>query len=84
MFLLKANGCKPSHAVRVVLVASLLLLLPASTLAQTTVGTGSIIGTIVDPTGAVVEGARITITNVDTGQAINLTRIPQGLTTLEP
>jgi Carboxypeptidase regulatory-like domain len=39
-----------------------------SLLAQTTVGTGSIVGTVSDPSGAVIPEARITITNRDTGQ----------------
>ena len=47
-------------------------------MAQTTVGTGSIIGTVVDPTGAVVDNARVTVTNVDTGQAINLSTNASG------
>lgn len=36
--------------------------------AQTTVGTGSIVGSISDPSAAVIRGARITITNVETRQ----------------
>lgn len=40
--------------------------------AQTTVGTGSIVGAVSDPTGAVISGAKITITNVATGQVIEL------------
>ncbi|MDP9160894.1 MAG: carboxypeptidase regulatory-like domain-containing protein, partial [Acidobacteriota bacterium] len=40
---------------------------------QTTVGTGSIVGTVTDPSGAVVNNAKITITNVDTRQSSNLT-----------
>ncbi len=41
-------------------------------LAQTTVGTGSIVGAVSDPSGAVVGGVKMTITNVATGQVINL------------
>ena len=36
--------------------------------AQTMVGTGSIVGTVSDPSGAVIAGARVRITNTDTGQ----------------
>ena len=56
--------------------ASILLILagaPTPLSAQTTVGTGSIVGTVIDPTGALISGAEITITNVATGQAIKLT-----------
>ena len=41
--------------------------------AQTTISTGSIVGNIADPQGAVVGGAKVTITNAGTGQAIGLT-----------
>src|SRR5580704_1969322 len=41
--------------------------------AQTTVGTGSIVGTVSDPSGAVVSGAAVTISNLATGQIIRLT-----------
>src|SRR5215469_2653184 len=36
--------------------------------AQTTVGTGSILGSVTDPSAAVIAGAEITITNLATGQ----------------
>jgi len=48
-------------------------------LAQTTVGTGSIIGTVSDPSGAVISGAQVTITNIATGQVINLSTNSSGL-----
>jgi Carboxypeptidase regulatory-like domain len=50
-------------------------------LAQTTVSSGSIQGTVTDPSGAVVSGANVTITNRDTGQVIRTTTSPSGLYT---
>lgn len=47
-------------------------------LAQTTVGTGSIVGTVTDPSGAVISGAEITITNIGTGQVIEVVTNPFG------
>src|ERR1700686_2617731 len=49
-----------------------------SLFAQTTVGTGSIVGIVNDPSGAVVNGASVTITHVATGQVINLTTNSSG------
>src|SRR5690348_1345774 len=46
--------------------------IPCPLFAQTTVGTGSIIGTVSDPSGALVSGAKVTITNLSTGQLIRL------------
>ena len=40
--------------------------------AQITVATGSIMGAVSDPTGAVINEARITITNVDSGQEVSV------------
>ena len=47
-----------------------IMLASMSLFAQTTISTGSIQGTITDPSGAVVGGARITITNKATRQSI--------------
>src|SRR5438094_372258 len=52
--------------------------LSPSILAQTTISTGSIQGTVTDPSGAVVSGARITITNKAKGQVIELTTNSSG------
>ena len=49
-----------------------LVCLPLILSAQTTVGTGSIVGTVSDPSGAVIGGAQVTITNLATGQATNV------------
>src|SRR5215467_13205601 len=40
---------------------------------QTTVGTGSIVGTVTDQSGAVVSGAKVGIANQATGQTIDVT-----------
>src|SRR4029077_4475307 len=50
-----------------------LLLSNLCVLAQTTISTGSIVGTVTDPTGAVVDGAKIVIRNTATNQEISLT-----------
>ncbi len=40
---------------------------------QATISTGTIVGTVTDPQGAVVDGARISITNAATGQTVAVT-----------
>lgn len=46
--------------------------------AQTTISTGSIVGTVTDPSGAVVSDAKVVITNSGTGQALSLTTNASG------
>ena len=46
--------------------------------AQTTVGTGSIVGTVTDPSAAVLSGAKVTITNLATGHVMTLTTNSSG------
>ncbi len=41
--------------------------------AQTTIATGSIHGTVTDPTAAIIRGAKITIKNTDNGRINELT-----------
>jgi len=49
-------------------VLTVVLLAVLSAAAQTTISTGSIQGTVTDPSGAVLSGAKVTITNKGTGQ----------------
>ncbi len=48
------------------------LLLPSLMWGQATISTGNINGTITDPTGAAVAGAKVTITRIDTGVTTNV------------
>src|SRR5207245_11486293 len=76
---MSAAGTRFTRILALALSAAFALLsLPRPLFAQTTVGTGSIVGTVSDPSGAVVIGAKVTITNVATGQVINLTTNSSG------
>src|SRR5215469_16615358 len=57
---------------RILAVALLAMVSTNILLAQTTVGTGSIVGAVTDPSGAVISGAKIKIMNTATGQVIEL------------
>jgi hypothetical protein len=72
------SPCRSDRTSVLALVAICSMLLSLSAFAQTTVSTGSIVGTITDPQGAVVSGAKITITNKATRQAINTTTTSAG------
>src|SRR5579871_275788 len=71
-------SCRWRLIVCLSLSAALFLIPFSSTNAQTTVGTGSIIGIVNDPSGAVVGGANITITNTATNQTIKLSSNSSG------
>jgi len=66
------------------LLTLLVLLFSAISVAQTTLATGSITGTVTDPSGAVLSGAKVTITNVDTNQSIELKSNSAGVYTSGP
>ena len=55
-----------------------ILLSAASVLAQTTISTGSIVGTVTDPSGAVLGGAKVLITNKGTNQVVSTTTTSSG------
>ncbi len=55
-----------------------LVLSPAFVHSQTTISTGSIQGTITDPTGAIVAGANVTITDKATNKSITTTTTSAG------
>ena len=52
--------------------AVLALLVTHPLLGQTTIGTGSIVGAVTDPSGAVISKAQVTITNTGTGEIVEL------------
>src|SRR3984885_10628682 len=64
--------------IRFAIFVTYVLLAATPLLGQSTVATGNVQGTLTDPSGAVVEGAKITITNKDTGQALHFTTSSAG------
>jgi hypothetical protein len=67
-----------SKLIRFVILLAYVLLATTTARAQSTTATGDIQGTLTDPSGAVVEGAKVTITNKDTGQSIAVTSSSAG------
>jgi hypothetical protein len=65
---------------RFILVVSLILLaaFSQSAVAQTTISTGSVVGTVTDPSGAVVNNAKVNIRHEATGQVIEVTTNSSG------
>jgi hypothetical protein len=67
-----------ARLIPVIIIAVFVLWITAPLFAQSTVATGSIQGALTDPSGAVVAGAKITITNKDTGQVLHVTTSSAG------
>jgi hypothetical protein len=69
------NFSSPRPAVRIGLLALAVVFFLSSSMlfAQTTLSTGSLTGTVTDPSGAVVSGAKVVITNQGTNQSTTLT-----------
>ncbi len=76
MLNVKSSRVMVCLGVALVLLALFTLLLPFAA-AQTTIATGSIVGTVTDASGAVLPGAKITITG-PTGQIVTATSNDQG------
>ncbi|HET9408214.1 MAG TPA: carboxypeptidase regulatory-like domain-containing protein [Candidatus Sulfotelmatobacter sp.] len=60
------------YSVLALITVAAFLLFSSLAIAQTTISTGSIVGTVTDPQGAVLDGAKVSITNTNTGQTISL------------
>jgi hypothetical protein len=75
--MLKLNSSN-SAMTRFFVLTALVLLVSTLVLAQTTISTGSIVGTVTDPTGAVVSGTKVLITSKGTNQAITITTTSSG------
>jgi len=58
--------------------SAFIVLLAANLVAQTTISTGSIQGTITDQAGAVLSGAKVTIASMATGQSVSVTTTSAG------
>ena len=73
-----SNFYSPLHSAVRITVAMAVLIASSLLTAQTTISTGSIVGTVTDPTGAVVSGAKVTITNKGTAQVVTTTTTSTG------
>ena len=77
--MLKLNFLRPSaRFVLLVLVAFTALILCSGVFAQTTISTGSIVGSVSDPSGALVSSAKVSIKNTATNQEISVTSNSSG------
>jgi len=68
----------PASFALVLLALLITLFSPLALMSQATLSTGSIVGTVTDPTGAVVSNAKVVIANVATGQKTELTTTSGG------
>ena len=62
------NDISRLHYLALVALALLALLLRVSTVSAQTAGTGALTGTVTDPSGAVISGATVSVTDTATGQ----------------
>jgi Carboxypeptidase regulatory-like domain len=69
---------RPGSRLFLVVLMTMFVLLCSLAIAQTTLSTGLIDGTVTDPSGAVVSNAKVVVSNAATGQTINLTSSNSG------
>src|SRR5258708_16974901 len=76
---MNSNSPRPGTRFGLLALVSMFVLLSSALLvAQTTLSTGSIVGTVSDPSSAVVSGAKVVITNTGTNQTVTLTSNSSG------
>src|SRR5208337_3795390 len=76
---LRAGLTEKQRMIAVITALAVSLLLPSILQGQATISTGNVNGTVVDPGGAAVLGAKVTITHIDTGVTTNVTTNSSGL-----
>ena len=67
------------NRVRLVALIAMVLGMSSTILAQATISTGSIQGTVSDPSGAIIAGAKVVIVSQETGQVVQTTTTSAGL-----
>ena len=72
------NFARRARFIPTAIIAVCFLLSSVLVPAQTTISTGSIVGTVTDPSGAVVGDAKVVITNKGTNQAVTTTTTSSG------
>ena len=77
--LLRQETKLPRKFVRNLILMLLVVPVMATVLSAQVIMTSTIVGTVTDPQGAVVPGARVTLRNVDTGIEWNATTDPYGI-----
>ncbi|MGO9402745.1 MAG: carboxypeptidase regulatory-like domain-containing protein [Terriglobales bacterium] len=68
----RSNASRRQDTLPLLAALAIVLLLPSLMWGQATTSTGNINGTVTDPSGAAVPGAKVTITRIDTGVATDL------------
>ena len=76
--------CDANLSVALFFLVALVSVIPSGSMGQTSVASGSIQGTVSDPSDLPIAEARVTITGVDTGQVVSLKTTSAGIYTSGP